>query len=75
MPFGGNDWHALTPEAALEPELPICDPHHHFWDKRPARVPYASYLLPDLLDDIKDHNVVSTVFVEARSMYRALRSR
>ena len=71
MPFGGNDWHALTPEAALEPDLPICDPHHHFWDKRPARVPYASYLLPELLDDIKDHNVVSTIFVEARSMYRA----
>jgi L-fuconolactonase len=71
MPFGGNDWLALTPEAALEPGLPICDPHHHFWDKRPERVPYASYLLPDLLADIKDHNVVSTVFVEARSMYRA----
>jgi predicted TIM-barrel fold metal-dependent hydrolase len=71
MPFGGNDWLALTPEAALEPELPICDPHHHFWDKRPARVPYQRYLLPELLADLAGHNVVSTVFVEARSMYRA----
>ena len=71
MPFGGNDWLALTQEPALEPDLPICDPHHHFWDKRPERTPYARYLLPELLDDIKDHNVVSTVFVEARSMYRA----
>ena len=34
MPFGGNDWLALTQEPTLEPELPICDPHHHFWDFR-----------------------------------------
>ena len=31
MPYGGNDWLALTQEPTLEPELPICDPHHHFW--------------------------------------------
>ena len=37
MPFGGNDWLALTQEPTLEPEIPICDPHHHFWDRRPAR--------------------------------------
>ena len=30
MPFVGNDWLALTQEPTLEPELPICDPHHHF---------------------------------------------
>ena len=30
MPYGGNDWLALTQEPTLEPELPICDPHHHF---------------------------------------------
>ena len=34
MPFGGLDWLALTQEPTLEPELPICDPHHHFWDLR-----------------------------------------
>jgi L-fuconolactonase len=27
-------WLALTPELALEPELAICDPHHHLWDAR-----------------------------------------
>ena len=71
MPFGGNDWLALTPEAALEPELPICDPHHHFWDYRLERIPYQRYLLQELADDINGgHNVRSTVFVEARSMYR-----
>jgi hypothetical protein len=24
MPYGGNDWLALTQEPTLEPELPIC---------------------------------------------------
>ena len=72
MPFGGNDWLALTPEPPLEPEIPICDPHHHFWDFRTERIPYQRYLLHDLADDMNSgHNVRSTVFVEARSMYRA----
>ena len=72
MPFGGNDWLALTEESTLEPELPICDPHHHFWDFRTERVPYQRYLLHELIADIDSgHNVRSTVFVEARAMYRA----
>jgi L-fuconolactonase len=72
MPFGGNDWLALTQEPTLEPELPICDPHHHFWDFRPERIPYQRYLLHELAADINSgHNVRSTVFIEARSMYRA----
>ena len=36
------------PEAALEPELPIIDPHHHLWDT-PVR---GHYFLPELLADI-----------------------
>ena len=71
MPFGGNDWLALTQEATLEPEMPICDPHHHFWDYRTARIPYQRYLLHELAADCNSgHNLRSTVFVEARSMYR-----
>ena len=72
MPFGGNDWLALTPETTLEPEMPICDPHHHFWDFRTERAPYQRYLLHELVADISSgHNVRSTVFVEARAMYRS----
>ena len=72
MPFGGNDWLALTQESSVEPEIPICDPHHHFWDFRPQRVPYQRYLLHELAADVNSgHNVRSTVFIEARSMYRA----
>jgi L-fuconolactonase len=72
MPFGGPDWLALTPEPTLEPELPICDPHHHFWDFRTERLPYQRYLLHELAADIHSgHHVRSTVFIEARAMYRA----
>jgi predicted TIM-barrel fold metal-dependent hydrolase len=72
MPYGGSDWLALTQEPTLEPDIPICDPHHHFWDVRPQRIPYHRYLLHELSDDINSgHNVRSTVFIEARSMYRA----
>jgi L-fuconolactonase len=71
MPYGGNDWLALTQESTLEPQIPICDPHHHFWDFRSERVPYQRYLLHELAADINcGHNVRSTVFIEARSMYR-----
>jgi predicted TIM-barrel fold metal-dependent hydrolase len=71
MPYGGNDWLALTQEPTLEPEIPICDPHHHFWDVRPDRIPYQRYLLHELAADVNcGHNVRSTVFIEARAMYR-----
>ena len=71
MPFGGNDWLALTPEETLEPEMPICDPHHHFWDFRTVRMPYQRYLLHELSADVNSgHNIRSTVFIETRGMYR-----
>ena len=60
-------WLAQVREEVLEPELPICDPHHHLWD-----YPQGRYLLDELLADIgSGHNVVSTVFMECGSMYRA----
>src|SRR5271169_4147214 len=75
---GRNDadlraWLAKRPtEAALEPDLPIIDPHHHFWDT-PHR---GQYLLPELLSDIGGgHNIVSTVFLECRAMHRKEGSR
>ena len=62
---------SLPQEPTLEPGLPICDPHHHFWDGRAERMPYQRYLIHELADDINSgHNVRSTVFIEARSMYR-----
>ena len=54
------------PEECLEPDLPICDPHHHLWD-----FPNSRYLLPELLADCHSgHRVQSTVFVECGAFYR-----
>ena len=72
MQLKNNDWLALTQESALEPDLPICDPHHHFWDMRDERSPYGRYLMHEIADDVNSgHNVRSTVYVEARAMYRS----
>ena len=65
MPPDAN-WLSQVQEPILEPELPICDPHHHLWD-----LPDNRYLLDELLADTgSGHNVVSTVFVECSAMYR-----
>ena len=62
-----SEWLAQVQEEILDPDLPICDPHHHLWDHEDN-----PYLLPELLADTgSGHNVVSTVFVECSSMYRA----
>jgi predicted TIM-barrel fold metal-dependent hydrolase len=59
-------WAALTKEEALEPALPIVDPHHHLWQRTGN-----DYLFHDLLADTQEgHNVVATVFVDCHSMYR-----
>ena len=65
MPSTGNDWLKLTTEETLEPDIPICDPHHHFWVQRPEPVDYQKYLLPELAADVNSgHNVKSTVFID-----------
>jgi L-fuconolactonase len=62
-----EDWLARRTEEALDPALPIVDPHHHLWDR-----PDWRYLLPDLLADTNQgHNIVATVFVQCRAMHRA----
>ncbi len=62
-----EQWLAQVSEEIVDPQMPICDPHHHLWDH-----PGSRYLLDELmLDTGSGHNVVSTVFVECASMYRA----
>lgn len=66
-----DDWLAQVREAAIEPDLPICDPHHHLWDRRAGRVE-RRYLMDEIQRDLgSGHNVVSTVFIEHLAMYRA----
>jgi hypothetical protein len=40
----------LTTEAPLEPERPICDPHHHLWDFAIARSSRATCFDEILVD-------------------------
>jgi predicted TIM-barrel fold metal-dependent hydrolase len=62
-----EDWLATTQEPILEPDLPIIDPHHHLWDR-----PGWRYMPHDLLADVASgHNIVATVFVQARAFHRA----
>ncbi|MGB6087786.1 amidohydrolase family protein, partial [Parvibaculum sp.] len=64
---GNPEWLAQVKEAALEPDLPIIDPHHHLWDH-----PGSRYELDELLADLSQgHNIRATVFVECAAMYRA----
>lgn len=64
-------WLAQVEEPVLDPELRICDPHHHLWEFRYERVAHR-YLLDDILADVHcGHNVLSTVFIECGAMYRA----
>jgi L-fuconolactonase len=80
--MGANnaEWLGRRDEPALEPSLPICDPHHHLWEARPGAV-QERYLLEDIVEDVGGgHNVVATVFIEcgtnfnddAREAYRCV---
>ena len=66
-----HDWLQTAPETALEPDLPICDPHHHLWDFRQGDV-QERYFLDEMLDDLSGgHNVVSSVFIECGTLFAA----
>ncbi|MEZ5766027.1 MAG: amidohydrolase family protein [Xanthobacteraceae bacterium] len=61
------EWLALYSEEIIDPKRRIIDAHHHLWDRQGAR-----YLLEEITDDIATgHNIVATVYVDCRSMYRA----
>lgn len=55
---------ATADESVLDPEVPICDAHHHLWDHR------GLYLAEEFEADISSgHDVRSTVFVECGARY------
>jgi predicted TIM-barrel fold metal-dependent hydrolase len=62
-----EDWLAQRTEEVIDPARQIVDPHHHLWDRGGQR-----YLIEEMVADIgSGHNITATVYVEARSMYRA----
>jgi predicted TIM-barrel fold metal-dependent hydrolase len=62
-----EDWLAQYTEEIIDPGRPIVDPHHHLWDRGGLR-----YMIEEMSTDIASgHNIVATVYVDCRSMYRA----
>jgi predicted TIM-barrel fold metal-dependent hydrolase len=61
-----ESWLALRDEPALEPDLPIVDAHHHFYDR-----PGWTYLADEYLADVQTgHNVTASVYMQAQTHYR-----
>lgn len=71
-PFGvtlppDETWLASAdPEEVIDPDLPIVDPHHHFWD-----LPGNRYLLDEFLTDLRSgHRIIATVHGECGRNFR-----
>ena len=66
-----QDWLDRRKSRSSSPNCRLSIPHHHLWDR-----PGWRYLLDDLLRDTDSgHNIVATVFVQARAMSRRGRAR
>ena len=64
MPIN-KKWLEAVAEETIEPDLQICDPHHHLW-----KHPNSTYLTQEFLEDTSSgHKIASTVFVECMSEY------
>jgi predicted TIM-barrel fold metal-dependent hydrolase len=62
-----EDWLAQYSEEIIDSARRIVDPHHHLWDRDGQH-----YMIEQIAADIASgHNVIATVYVDCRSMYRA----
>ena len=60
------EWLAAGTEAALEPDLPIVDAHHHFYERAGW-----TYLLDEYLEDARSgHDITASVYMQALTRYR-----
>lgn len=58
-------WLERLTEEAIEPDLKICDPHHHLWIH-----PNSRYLVDEFLQDISGgHRILKTIYVECLQHY------
>jgi predicted TIM-barrel fold metal-dependent hydrolase len=65
-------WKNFESEVALDPDLPIVDPHHHIWGQDFRNAIFVEpYDLDELLDDKAGsiHNVVATVTVDSHAQH------
>lgn len=63
-----DDWLALTPEAILEPDRVIVDPHFHFFVDNEV---FPKYQLADLQRDTSGHNIRHAIYMECEEGYRS----
>ena len=71
MPIRAKTGWRNIPRRSSTPRRPIVDPHHHLWDRGGLR-----YMIEEMVSDIASgHNIIATVYVDCRSMYRAQRAR
>jgi len=62
-----EEWLASGTEAALEPDMPIIDAHHHLYER-----PGWTYLLNEYLEDARSgHNITASVFMQGLTRYRS----
>lgn len=64
-------WRDQVIEAAIEPDLPIIDAHHHVWEHEPFP-PFDPYNEDDLFADKagSGHLILGTVYVDSHTSYR-----
>jgi L-fuconolactonase len=66
MTFDKDSWLNMTVEEVIDPEIQICDAHHHLMD-RDGEV----YMLENFLTDIRaGHNILQTVYIDCGKHYR-----
>lgn len=64
-----REWRSQLHEDAIDPDVPIIDPHHHLW---PGLAYYQDgpYMLDDFHEDTEaGHNIAATVYVDAYANY------
>ena len=66
-----SQWCRFDNEAAIDPDLPIIDTHHHIWTTKPSPV-FDPYTVDEMIADKSDsgHNVIATVLVDSHNHYR-----
>ena len=65
-------WQRAEAEAPLARDLPIIDPHHHFWEEGEAAKWFGRLSPSDLVAEIEKcgHAIVGSVFVDCGWGYR-----
>ena len=64
-------WQTAALEVPIAPDVPIVDPHQHFWKGTEAADMFGNFEPSDMLEQINQsgHNIVATVYIECGQHY------